>query len=251
LTESGGDAGGVIDRQRVTRIRNGQVDDVPDEVAVEIEIRIVVNGKVVAPLTCSPAGILELAYGYLRCEGWILDRDEIRSLERHGRDVIVALHPAARDRARSVPTRLDQEATVSVDAVLETAREVDRRGDVFRRTGATHAAAIVRDGKIACFSEDISRQAVLEKAMGKAILGGVPLRDAFVFLTSRVSKAILWQIARCGIPVVAAISAPTQLAIDEADRLGIGLSGFVRGPGLTIYAHRERFVLRIDRDAAA
>jgi len=91
--------------------------------------------------------------------------------------------------------------------------------------------------------EDISRTCALEKAIGEALLRGVDFEQSFAFLSSRVPSRMITKLARCGVPIVAAVSAPTMDAVRLAERLNICLCGFVRDERLNVYAHGWRIGL--------
>jgi FdhD protein len=99
------------------------------------------------------------------------------------------------------------------------------------------------DGRRAA-AEDISRTCALEKALGAALLAGADLRSSILFLTSRIPRSFVRKAARVGIPIVAAVSAPTFEAVEEAERLGICLCGFVRGDRFNAYSRPSRVGLR-------
>jgi FdhD protein len=115
---------------------------------------------------------------------------------------------------------------------------------VFRETGGTHAAALGDFTGIKSFFEDISRTCALEKAVGDGLLRGIDFSKTFIFLSSRVSKGMVEKAARCGIPIIAGVSAPTLQAVERAQTLGICLCGFVRDKRLNIYANKWRVKLQ-------
>lgn len=114
--------------------------------------------------------------------------------------------------------------------------DMQARQTVFANTGGAHAAAIFGPGgDILAIDEDIGRHNALDKVIGRCIVEGRPLRGNGVVLSSRISLEMVAKAARAGFQVVAAMSAPTSLAVDCAERWGITLCGFVRGDRLTVY----------------
>jgi FdhD protein len=112
---------------------------------------------------------------------------------------------------------------------------------IFRMTGGAHAAGISdSSGKISAFAEDIGRHNALDKAIGKCLLGGLPMKSCAVALSGRVSLEMVTKSARAGIELIAAVSAPTSLAIEAAERWNITLCGFVRSDKLNVYTHSKR-----------
>jgi FdhD protein len=130
-------------------------------------------------------------------------------------------------------------------AVLPDRLRVRQR--TFDRTGGVHAAALsdlrLTDARIVCVREDVGRHNAVDKVVGWAVQGGrVPLRAHALQVSGRVSFEIVQKAAMAGIPVVAAVSAPTSLAVDLAAALGITLVGFSRGDRLTAYTRPERIL---------
>jgi FdhD protein len=113
---------------------------------------------------------------------------------------------------------------------------------VFERTGGLHAAALFdTDGSLVALREDVGRHNALDKLVGSQVLaGGLPLHRRVALVSGRVSFEIVQKAATSGIPILCAISAPTDLAIETAERLGMTLVGFLRGDSFNVYtgAHR-------------
>ncbi len=116
----------------------------------------------------------------------------------------------------------------------------------FDETGGLHAAALFApNGELLVLREDVGRHNALDKVIGSQVLAGVlPLRERILMVSGRVSFEIVQKAAVVGIPILAAVSAPSDLAIDTAERLGVTLIGFLRGNGFNVYAHDGRVDLR-------
>jgi FdhD protein len=116
----------------------------------------------------------------------------------------------------------------------------------FDETGGLHAAGLFSPkGELMALREDVGRHNALDKVVGSQVLAGaMPLHERILMVSGRVSFEIVQKAAAAGIPIVCAVSAPSDLAIETAERLGITLVGFLRGDGFNVYAHDARVDLR-------
>jgi FdhD protein len=116
----------------------------------------------------------------------------------------------------------------------------------FDETGGLHAAGLFSPkGELIVLREDVGRHNALDKVVGSQVLAGaMPLHERILMVSGRVSFEIVQKAAAAGIPIVCAVSAPSDLAIETAERLGVTLVGFLRGDGFNVYAHDARVDLR-------
>jgi FdhD protein len=128
-------------------------------------------------------------------------------------------------------------ATVSMLPLRLRARQA-----VFDETGGLHAAGLfTRGGELVDVAEDVGRHNAVDKIVGRMLMGdALPLSDHLLCVSGRTSFEIVQKAVFAGVPMVAAVSAPSSLAIDLAQECGVTLVGFIRGDSFTIYAHPER-----------
>lgn len=135
---------------------------------------------------------------------------------------------------------------VSRSVILSLPDRLREAQAAFERTGGLHAAALFEtDGRLAAIREDVGRHNALDKVIGSRVLAReLPLWDRILMVSGRVSFEIVQKAAVAGIPIVCAVSAPSDLAIRLADRAHVTLVGFLRGDGFNVYTHDGRIDLR-------
>jgi FdhD protein len=262
---------------RVVAVRAGRHLDVPDRLATEEPMEIRAGGPGQAPAAVAvtmrtPGHDFELAVGFLRTEGLITGHGDVAAIkycelpageEQQFNIVTVALtRPydgtgatrafcATSSCGTCGKASLDQievwcppvAAGVQVAASLIPTlpgrlREAQR---LFAATGGLHAAGIFeKGGRLDCLREDVGRHNAVDKVVGRALLDDqLPLSDRVLMVSGRVSFEIVQKAAVAGIPVIAAVSAPSSLAVQAAERLGVTVAGFVRDGTYNLYSHAD------------
>jgi FdhD protein/phenylacetyl-CoA:acceptor oxidoreductase accessory protein len=132
-------------------------------------------------------------------------------------------------------------ANVAAGAILRAQSELQSMQHLFHLTGAVHGAAWCRsDGAVELVREDVGRHNALDKLIGAVAAQQKSFGEGFVLMTSRASYEIVQKAAAVGIAVVAAVSAPTGMAVRVAQAAGVTLIGFARGERHSVYSHPER-----------
>jgi formate dehydrogenase accessory protein FdhD len=236
-----------------------------DAVIEETPIALLYNGTSYAVMMATPTDLADFALGFALTEGIVGNPQEFTLVDSVRGEHGIALHAAipqsrfdaldARQRnlagrsgcglcgtgaleaAIRPVRRIVSTSTFAVAAIAEGMRQLPARQPLNQRCGGAHAAAFVHaDGIVV--REDVGRHNALDKLAGALALS--PQGDGYLAITSRASYEIVHKSAAIGIAVVAAISAPTDLAIRLADEAGITLIGFVRGEIMNVYTHPQR-----------
>jgi FdhD protein len=270
--------GEPVRRIQIDAMRGGELRSQPDLVVVEEPLEIRLGragepgpGRAISITMRTPGHDVELAVGFLHGEGLIRSSDDIESARPcgpTGNVVRVELKTGVpMDLARlernfytssscgvcgkasleavteMLPIRSVASA-IKVSADLLGSLVMRARGaqEVFRDTGGLHASSLFDgSGALLATYEDVGRHNALDKLIGARLLkGALPLSECVLLLSGRASFELLQKAAAAGVPVVAAVGAPSSLAIDLAERTGILLIGFLRDASFNVYTHRER-----------
>jgi formate dehydrogenase accessory protein FdhD len=258
-------AGSIIRRKK-----GGGHECVTDEVAIEEPLEIRIGGRPIATTMRTPGHDEELAAGFLLSEAIIQTRADLQKVSVAKDNVVdvalapsVQFSPAPAERFGTItsscglcgktsiefirqrfpliefstdPTRIAESILLSLPERLRSAQ-----GN-FARTGGIHAAGLFdTSGNALVVREDIGRHNAVDKVTGRAFLDGLlPLNRHVLVVSGRSSFEIVQKALAAGIPIVAAVSAPSSLAINFARECGQTLIGFLRPPTFNVYSHIER-----------
>ncbi|KUO17652.1 formate dehydrogenase accessory sulfurtransferase FdhD [Streptomyces dysideae] len=281
--------GRVTERRRVLRIRDGAVGARPDTLVAEEPLEIRLGGRPLAITMRTPGDDFALAAGFLVSEGVLGRAEELAgivycagataegsntynvvdvrlapgvvvpdiTLERNvyttsscglcGKASLDAVRTTTRwPIADSPPVRVGPELLAALPDRLRAAQRV------FDRTGGLHAAGLFSpDGELLDLREDVGRHNAVDKLIGRALQSGaLPLSQTILLVSGRASFELAQKAVMAGIPVLAAVSAPTSLAVDLAAETGLTLVGFLRGQNMNVYAGEHRLALRAQRELA-
>jgi FdhD protein len=266
MKESGIDSQKIIHRKG-----DGELQYQPDDLTIEEPLEIRIGRKALATTMRTPGHDEELAAGFLVSEAIVRKRREIARISASRRNVVsvnlaagvkLKLNSARRfgtissscgicgkesieairqnfPAIRSSNIRIDIDTLLSLPTVLRK-----HQGD-FARTGGIHAAGIFDlGGDLKIVREDIGRHNAVDKAVGRAFLDGLlPLDRHLLLVSGRASFEIMQKALAAGIPIAAAVSAPSTLAVSFARESNQTLIGFLRPPSFNIYSHIERVIL--------
>ena len=274
--------GRVTERRRVLRIRSGAKSSRPDTLVAEEPLEIRLGGRPLAITMRTPGDDFALAAGFLVSEGVLARADEVANIvycagaTADGSNtynvVDVQLAPGVPvpditlERNVYTTSSCGLCGKASLDAVRTTARwpiadtppirvtpallsalpdQLRAAQRVFDRTGGLHAAALFSPGgELLDLREDVGRHNAVDKLIGRALQSGrLPLSQSILLVSGRASFELAQKAVMAGIPLLAAVSAPSSLAVDLAAETGLTLMGFLRGASMNVYTGEQRIDL--------
>jgi FdhD protein len=262
---------GIDSQKIIRRKRDGQLEYLPDELTVEEPLEICVGRKTLATTMRTPGHDEELAAGFLLSEALVCDRSEIATISADAENKLTidlvhgtTLKLNSTQRFGTISSSCGLCGKTSIDAIRQNfppVRLAKMRIDIntllslpgllrrhqsdFARTGGIHAAGIFNSaGDLKIVREDIGRHNAVDKAIGRAFLDRLlPLDRHLLLVSGRASFEIMQKALAAGIPVVAAVSAPSSLAVEFARESNQTLIAFLRPPSFNIYSHIDRVIL--------
>jgi FdhD protein len=269
--------GRLTARRSVLRIgADGATRRRPDTLAVEEPLELRVDGRPLSVTMRTPGHDVELAHGFLLTEGVIGSAADLAtarycdSVDAEGRNTYNVLDVALAPGVEPPDTSLERNfyttsscgvcGKASLDAVRLKTRFAPHGGPVawqvlgslpdrlrqaqkvFDSTGGLHAAGLfTADGSLVVAREDVGRHNAVDKVLGHALLEGrVPAADTALQVSGRASFELVQKAVMAGVPILAAVSAPSSLAVELADEAGLTLVGFLRDGAGNVYTHPER-----------
>ena len=259
----------------VLRYEDGTATERPDELVEEEPLEVRVRGRAISVTMRTPGHDDELAAGFLLTEGVVRAAADILRVDpcernEFGNVINVLLAPdvyvdfgrltrhvfassscglcgkANVESVRGQFKPIASEVVITPETILALPDRMRAAQQTFDRTGGLHAAGLfTAGGELLVLREDVGRHNAVDKVIGHALRRGLlPLSDHVLMLSGRVSFEIMQKALAAGIAIVAAVSAPSNLAASFADESGQTLVGFVRGRRLNVYAGRQRVDVR-------
>lgn len=255
----------------VLKWRDGQSDATTDEVAEEVAVALEYNGISHAVMLATPSDLEDFALGFSLTEGILQSPAELYECElvsdSNGIRVIMEISSermfALKERRRTlagrtgcglcgtetlpqairIPSPVKSRASFSAEVLHAGFTQMESLQTLQKITGATHAAAWLGvDGKVRLLREDVGRHNALDKLIGALHRTKADFATGAAIVTSRASYEMVQKAASTGIGVLAAVSAPTALAIRIAQETGLTLVGFVRQRSHVVYANPEKII---------
>lgn len=273
--------GRVTARQRILRIRDGVVSERSDTLVAEEPLEVRIDGSPLTVTMRTPGNDFDLAAGFLVGEGVVHRTEDVQVIRYcagatedgsntfNVLDVSLAPHVPAPDtslernfyttsscglcgkasldavRTQATWSVREDESRVGLSTLTRLPERLREAQRVFDRTGGLHAAGLfTTEGELLVVREDVGRHNAVDKVVGWALREGrLPLRGSVLMVSGRASFELVQKAWMAGIPTLAAVSAPSSLAVDLATEAGMTLVGFLRGESMNVYAGRERVLI--------
>ncbi|RLQ96649.1 formate dehydrogenase accessory sulfurtransferase FdhD [Falsibacillus albus] len=257
-------------KREIIRVEDGISEPVEDVIVTEYPITVKINGEEFVTMVCTPEYIEDMVIGYLASEGIIRHYDEIKDMwvqEKDGyihvktdkpnpfyqqfqnKRYITSCCGGSRQGFVFINDKLtakkmtEKTVILTPEDCLTLMKKLQQSAVTFQNTGGVHNAALCTQNDIFVSRMDIGRHNALDKIYGYCLKNGIPVDDKIIAFSGRISSEILLKVAKIGCEVVLSKSAPTQLALELADELGITTVGFIRHRSLNIYTHPQRIQL--------
>lgn len=250
----------IFSKKHIHKVFGSEKKTLEDNVALEVKMRILVNGKDQLSLYCSPSMVRELVTGLVMSEGIIegsycLDRMSIEYNDEILVDIPADGNISDKGAIRTSGCiggvtyehdddiqKVTKNKCIRGDRLIDLFAQFQKISKPYQLTGCIHSAAISSDKSILILAEDIGRHNAVDKVIGYCLLEDIPMDDKIMLVSGRLSSEIAYKCARWQIPIVTSRTAPTMRAIDIAEKAGVTLIGFMREKRYNIYSHSERIL---------
>lgn len=255
----------ITTSQNIVKYNGLTFTETKDDIAVESALTIILNGDEFATMVCTPSDLNELVVGFLASEGVIRVIQDIKSIqiddgkgfayvdlvkkqcikkEFHSKRFIGSCCGKGRQfyfhndvrTAKTILTKL----TITPEQCNQLMKQLQESSVYFQQTGGVHNAALCTKDGIVTSRTDIGRHNALDKLFGYCLIHKIPLKDKLLAFSGRISSEVLLKAAKIGVGIILSKSAPTNLALNLAEDLGITAVGFIRERGFNVYTHQER-----------
>lgn len=254
------------------RFENGSALTTEDPIVTEYPVTIKLNGNELMTMVCTPEYIEDMVVGFLASEGVISKYEDIQDLWIQEKDGFVHVktkkaNPYFRDfqSKRYVTSccgmsrqgfvfvndaltakRIDgMRVRISIEDAFRLMEEMQRSATIFQQTGGVHNAALCNLNGMILNRMDIGRHNALDKIYGYCLKNNVSIQDKIIVFSGRISSEILLKVAKIGCEIVLSKSAPTDLALQLAEQLGITTIGFIRNQSLNVYTYADRVIKQV------
>ena len=256
--------------REITRIENNEVKEIEDLVVTEHAVTVKINQHEFVTMVCTPEYVEDMVMGYLASERIIRKAEDIEEMWYQEEEGFVHIktkqvNPIYQQIQNKryitsccgmsrqgfvfandalVSKKMDEiNVRITTDDCFRLMKAMQDSAVTFQETGGVHNAALCDVNGIVLSRMDIGRHNALDKIYGYCLRNNISMRDKIIVFSGRISSEILLKVSKIGCEIVLSKSAPTELALQLAEQLGITTVGFIRKNTLNIYTHKERIQL--------
>ncbi|MBE7103238.1 formate dehydrogenase accessory sulfurtransferase FdhD [Bacillus cereus] len=255
--------------REIFKYEQGEFKLIEDSIVTEFPVTVKINGQEFVTMVSTPEYIEDMVIGFLASEGIIRkyeDIDEIWVQEKEGYVHVktTKINPYYRDMqnkryitsccgmsrqgfvfandALVAKEMNDIRVKISAEDCFRLMNDMQQSASTFQHTGGVHNATLCDVNGIILSRMDIGRHNALDKIYGYCLKNNISIGDKIIVFSGRISSEILLKVAKIGCEIILSKSAPTELALELAEQLGITTIGFIRNKSLNVYTHPERIV---------
>ncbi|MFJ8261918.1 formate dehydrogenase accessory sulfurtransferase FdhD [Rummeliibacillus sp. NPDC094406] len=255
--------------REILRVENGQVQKVEDTIVTEYAVTVKINQQEFVTMVCTPEYVEDMVVGYLASEKVITHFDDIEKIWFQEKEGVVHVQTK---KVNPFATKLqnkryitsccgmsrqgfvfanDALAAKKMDDIhiqltpqdcFHLMQNMQQNAVTFQKTGGVHNAALCDASDVVLSRKDIGRHNALDKIYGYCLQHDISIHDKVIVFSGRISSEILLKVSKIGCEIILSKSAPTELALQLADQLGITTVGFIRQNSLNVYTHAERIL---------
>ncbi|GGI17803.1 formate dehydrogenase accessory sulfurtransferase FdhD [Gottfriedia solisilvae] len=256
-------------RREILRYENGKVKYTDDSIVTEYPVTVKINGQEFVTMVCTPEYIEDMVVGFLASEGVIRKYADLESIWVQEKEGFVhvkteKINPFYKDfqskryitsccgmsrqgfvfvnDAMNAKKMNEVNVQLTFDDCFRLMSEMQQSAVTFHHTGGVHNAALCDVNGIVLNRMDIGRHNALDKIYGHCLKHNIRISDKIIVFSGRLSSEILLKVAKIGCEVILTKSAPTELALQLAEELGITTVGFIRNQSLNVYTHPNRIL---------
>lgn len=253
--------------REIIRVANHTSSITEDTIVTEYAVTVKINQQEFVTMVCTPEYVEDMVIGYLASERVIRGFDDIESIwyqenegfvhittkqinpiyqQSQNKRYITSCCGMSRQGFVFVNDALAAKqmdainVRISTDDCFRLMRNMQDDAVTFQQTGGVHNAALCDVNGIILSRMDIGRHNALDKIYGHCLRNNISMRDKIIVFSGRISSEILLKVSKIGCEIILSKSAPTELALQLAEQLGITTVGFIRNSSLNIYTHKER-----------
>lgn len=256
--------------REIIRVENNQMQTIEDTVVTEYAVTVKINQQEFVTMVCTPEYVEDMVIGYLASERIIRTSEDIEEIWHQEKEGFVHvktkyINPYYQQMQNKryitsccgmsrqgfvfandalVAKKMDEvHVRITPDDCYRLMRDMQDSAEVFKQTGGVHSASLCDVNGILLSRMDIGRHNALDKIYGHCLQNNISIQDKIIVFSGRISSEILMKVSKIGCEIVLSKSAPTELALQLAEELGITTVGFVRNNTFNIYTHKERILL--------